>query len=478
MTADVHTLAPSPPASEARVPPHNEEAEQALLGAMLCNNDVAQRVAGFLLPAHFYLPLHGRIYDAIQATIDRGQRADPLTLKRAFDGDEALAGIGGAKYLARLAGSVVTISGAAHYGREILDLWQRREIVALSESTAETALDWRVDTPAGEQIEAGEAALGALSEAADGARSSIVSAGEALRASVEEIDARRREALPAGLPTGLGVLDGVIGGLKPGRLYIVAGRPSMGKSALLRTIADNIVWSGAGCALFTAEDTAGDVMNALAGRRLGLNVEDIDAARLDDGEHQRLCNFMGEYDARPLTIDDSEVITVPQIRARVRKMQRKGADGPQAVFVDYLQLLRPAVKQDARYLDIAEMTRGLKALAKECALPVVVACQLNRQVEQRNDKRPMLSDLRESGDIEQDADVVIMVYREEYYLERERPSDEDKTAAWYAKMENARGRADLIVAKNRRGRTKPVTVAWDAARVSFGDLVEQRSMEL
>src|SRR5690348_11612615 len=401
-----------------RVPPHNYEAEMALLGAILANNLVFDKVNEFLRPDHFADALHGRIYEAAGKLIERGQIADALTLKSLFDQDPALIEHGGAAYLARLAGSVVTIINAEDYGRVIHDLHLRRQLIELGEEMVNVAHGQDLDLPATGQIETAEEQLFRLSE------TGAVKMAEA---------AVNREGHVTGVTTGLIDLDKKLGGLQPSDLVILAGRPSMGKTALATNIAFNAAQAhmespenGGRVAFFSLEMSAEQLAMRILAERTEISSDRIRRGEISrDDDFTRLVIAAQELQKLPMHIDDTPGLTVPALRTRARRLKRRHGLG--LIVVDYLQLMRsPAgFRNENRVQEVSEITRGLKAIAKELDVPVLALSQLSRAVEQRDDKRPQLADLRESGSIEQDADVVMFIFREQYYHERGEPKQRD-----------------------------------------------------
>ncbi len=474
--------------------PHNIEAEQALLGAILVNNEAANRVSGFMRPEHFFEPVHGRIYDAAWKLIERGQLATPVTLKAFFENDAVLEEIGGAQYLARLAGAAVTIIDAEHYGRVIHDLSLRRELIQIGEDVVNTAFKPSVDESAMEQIEQTEQQLFHLAESGSiegGFQSFARSLEQATRAAES---AYRRETPLTGVATELRDLDAKLGGLHRSDLVVLAGRPSMGKTALATNIAFNAararhrakqeatggeaggeaggkVVDGAVVGFFSLEMSSEQLATRVLGEQAGIPSEKLRRGELGPDDFVKVVKVSQELEAIPFFIDDTPALTITALRNRARRLKR--TQGLSLVVVDYLQLLRPSgrTRQDSRVLEISEITQGLKALAKELDVPVLALSQLSRAVEQRDDKRPQLSDLRESGAIEQDADVVLFIFREEYYLERRQPPDDTpQHEKWRADMERAHNVAELIIGKNRHGPTTKVKLQFEGASTRFRDL--------
>ena len=476
-----------------RTMPNNEEAEQALLGALLIDNNAYDQVSTYLEPDHFFVPVHGRIFDAARALIGRGQVANPVTLKAYFEADESLADIGGATYLARLAGAAVSIVNAEDYGRVIRDLSVRRSLIHIGEEVVNTAFDPQVEESATGQIETAESWLYELAETGQdegGFKPLSVALTEAV-ASAEA--AYKRDGHLAGVATGLIDLDNLLGGLHASDLLILAGRPSMGKTALATTIAFHAAKSyrtepdetgkpkpvdGAVVGFFSLEMSAEQLAGRILSEEAKIRSDHIRRGKMSSDDFMRLVAAARDLSAAPLFIDDTPALTVAALRTRARRLKR--THGLSLVVVDYLQLMRPSQRHENRVQEISEITQGLKALAKELDLPVIALSQLSRAVEQREDKRPMLSDLRESGTIEQDSDIVMFVYREEYYLERGEPQQRQDEAPdrfdqryrnWQQRYEMVTGMAEVIIAKQRHGPIGFVKLRFEADTTKFENYV-------
>ncbi len=462
-----------------RNPPNNLEAEQALLGALLVNNEAANLVSAFLRPEHFFLPVHGRIFDATLRMIERGQIANPVTLKHYFERDDALADAGGAQYLARLAGAAVTVINAEHYGRAVHDLALRRALVEIGEGVVNDAYDGPLDQPGAEQIEAAEQRLFTLAETGRIDPGGQQFAGP-LASAVEAIErAYQRDSRLTGAPTGLLDLDRLLGGLHASDLVILAGRPSMGKTALATNIAFNAAaraeGDGAKVAFFSLEMSAEQLATRVLAERTGIPSDKLRRGEVRDGDFVGIVQACRDMESLPLYIDDTPALTIAGLRARARRLKRR--HGVSLIVVDYLQLMRPttSARLNNRVQEVSEITQGLKALAKDLDLPVLALSQLSRAVEQRDDKRPQLADLRESGSIEQDADVVMFVFREAYYLaRREPPEDDAEHADWQDKMAAVRTLAEVIVAKQRHGPIGKVALYFDDRFTKFDNLEQKR----
>ena len=451
---------------EHRTLPQNIDAEQALLGALLIDNDAYDKVSTFLEPSHFYVPVHGRLYEAARALIQRGQVATPVTLKAYFSSDESLVDVGGVDYLERLVSSAVSLVHSEDYGRVIVDLSLRRDLIRLGETVVERGYDPAVDETAIDQIEAAEGDLYQMAEtgAPEGGFQTF---GESVEAALELAEnAYKRDGQLSGVATDFVDIDNLLGGLHKSDLIVIAGRPSMGKTALATNIAFNASRAhasdskvGAVVGFFSLEMSSEQLAMRILAEESGIRSDHIRRGKIkDDDEFVNLVRAGQELSRVPLFIDDTPALSVSQLRTRARRLKR--TQGLSLLVVDYLQLLRPHNKAENRVQEISQITQGLKALAKELDLPILALSQLSRAVELREDKRPQLSDLRESGTIEQDSDVVMFIYREEYYLERSEPQQRaDETSdrfnerynRWQERYEKAAGLADVIVAKQRHG---------------------------
>ena len=474
-----------------RTPPHNLEAEQALLGALLINNEALNHVAAFLEADHFYLPVHGRIYEAIATVVERGQIANPVTLKHHFDQDEALKETGGAQYLARLAGSAVTIINAEHYGHTIHGLALRRGLVGIGEEVVNHAYDAPLDVSATQQIEDAEQRLYLLAEEGK-TEGGFKAFSTSLTNAVSMIEtAYKRDGHLVGASTGLVDLDRLLGGLHPSDLLILAGRPGMGKSALATNIAFNAaeayrettddfgnvtVTDGAKVAFFSLEMSAEQLATRILAEQTEISSEKLRRGELHDNDFGKIVRASQKIEQLPFYIDDTPELSVAGLRARARRLKRR--HGITLIVIDYLQLMRPtsSARHNNRVMEVSEITQGLKALAKELNVPVMALSQLSRAVEQRDDKRPQLSDLRESGSIEQDADAVMFIYREQYYLARKQPPDGTvEHAEWQEKMDRVHNLAELIIAKQRHGPIGKVDLHFTEYLTKFSNLDKTHS---
>ncbi|MCO6414777.1 replicative DNA helicase [Siccirubricoccus sp. KC 17139] len=480
-----------------RVPPHNYQAEQALLGALLANNKAYERVSEFLAPEHFADPVHGRIFRAIQRRIEAGQLADVVTLRPEFEHSGLLDEVGGPAYLAQLLSAMIGIINAGEYGRIIHDCWLRRQLVDVGEEVVNRAYGGEPELDAKAQLEAAEQRLFDLAKDG-GSEGGFVTFEKALTEAV--LAAERAFSTPggvSGLSSGLRDLDAKTGGLHPSDLLILAGRPGMGKTALATKIAfgaaqalvreaqekgaqgDMVVQPRGTVAIFSLEMSADQLATRLLSEASRISGDKIRRGDISQRDFDRFVEVSRELSTLPLVIDDTPAITISALRTRCRRLKR--TRGLELVVVDYLQLMRPAAgtRPESRVLEISMITQGLKAIAKELSVPVIALSQLSRQVEQREDKRPQLSDLRESGSIEQDADMVMFVYRDEYYEAQRAPKQvgfeseekfQDALNQWQQRMEAVHNRADLIIAKQRHGPTGTIPLFFEAEFTRFGDL--------
>ena len=465
------------PTSEL-LPLHNLEAEQALLGALLLNNDAFEHVSDFLRAEHFSHPVHVRIFENIQRLIHRGQIADPITLKDIMAQDEPLKAAGGPGYLVDLAASVMSIVSTADYGRLIYDLYLRRQLISISHDVVQEVRNFDLDQTASQHIENTEKKLYDLAmkgQAGNGA----VAFNQALIKAVETAEiAFKRDSHVVGVTSGLIDLDKALGGLHPSDLLILAGRPSMGKTALATNIAFNAALShlnnqreGAPVAFFSLEMSAEQLATRILASEAKISSDRIRRGEISSQDFPLFVEISRQIHNIPLFIDDTPSLNIMSLRNRARRLQRQHNIG--LIVIDYLQLLEGSQRRngDNRVQEISEITRALKGLAKELNVPVLALSQLSRAVEQRDDKRPQLADLRESGSIEQDADVVMFVFREEYYESRKQPPEgTEKYAEWQHRMAAVYNKAEIILAKQRHGPVGTIKMFFDGKLTRFGNL--------
>ncbi|MBR4931458.1 MAG: replicative DNA helicase [Alphaproteobacteria bacterium] len=473
-----------------RIPPQNLEAEQALLGAILSNNRALEKVSEFLRSECFSNPVHGKIYDACRLYIEQGRIADPITLKAFFEEDDALKDVGGASYLAELAAASTNIINAADYGRQILDRYIRRKMIALGTDIVNDAFAISIDEEAIAQVEHAEKRLYEIANAGE------LSGGPqalnlALQSSILSVqNAMNSPSGLSGVTTGLTDMDNLMSGLHDSDLIILAGRPAMGKSALALTMAYNAAVKfeednkkpGAekkSVAFFSLEMSAEQLASRILSAKAQVPGHLMRSGKITDEQFDELAAGVSLLSKLPLYLDETPGITVTAIKNRARRMKRDKDKGLGLIVIDYLQLITTAGRSENRVQELSEMTRQLKIMAKELNVPVIVLSQLSRLVEQRDNKRPQLSDLRESGSIEQDADIVMFVFREIYYLQNDVPvrhlnETPEKFAIRYQEWETKKielaNQAEAIIAKQRHGPVGTVRLYFNGEFGKFGNL--------
>ena len=474
--------------TETRLQPHNVEAEQALLGALLLNNEIFDRIAAIVEAHHFYDPVHGRIFQAAAGRIQKNALASPVTLKPFLADDEGLNELGGTDYLARLAGAAVSIVAAKDYAQSIRDLAMRRDLITIGEEIQHRACDFTEDQDPPEQITAAEQRLYSLAEKGK-YEGGFVSFARAAEDAANMVNAAfQRGGGLAGISSGMSELDYKLGGFRPSDLLILAGRPSMGKTALATNIAFNIAQKqkkgtkpdgsegsveGGVVGFFSLEMSSEQLANRILAAEARIKSHELLSGKLSEADFRNFLEVARELERVPLYIDDTAALSIAQVAARARRLKRQF--GLDVLVIDYLQLVRPASSKDqGRVNEVSEISQGLKAIAKELDIPVIALSQLSRKVEERDDKRPQLSDLRESGSIEQDADVVMFVYRESYYHDRMKPpEDDEKFPDWQAKAEKLHGRAEVIIGKQRHGPIGTVDLHFEDSFTKFSDPVRE-----
>jgi replicative DNA helicase len=487
--SNVLKLAPDAATPAYRTAPHNIEAEQSVLGAILVNNDAFYRVSDFLEPRHFFEPIHQTIFETASSLVRAGKIATPVTLKTFLPADTDLGGMTVGQYLARLAAEATTIINAHDYGRTIYELALRRDLIGIGTDMVNVAFDAPVDFAPRAQIEDAERRLYELAESGryDGGFQKF---SQALTVAVDmAAKAFQRDGKLSGVATGLRDLDVKMGGLQPSDLIIVAGRPGMGKTALGTNIAYNVAKAhraeiqadgtmksvnGGIVGFFSCEMSAEQLATRILSEQTSIASSTIRRGGITETDFEKIRDYSIELQSLPLYVDETGGLSISQLTARARRLKRqKGLD---LLVVDYIQLLQGSGKRgnDNRVQEVTEITTSLKALAKELNIPVIALSQLSRQVESRDDKRPQLSDLRESGSIEQDADVVMFVFREEYYLENKEPkAGSVEHEKWRTEMDLAHGRAEVIIGKQRHGPTGTIKLQFEGQFTRFSDLVEE-----
>ena len=459
--------------------PSNLEAEQALLGSILVNNDVIDEISNIINPLTFYDPAHIKIYEVIENLNNKGMIANPITLKNFFEKDNMLKEVGGTEYLVKLTRFSGSVKQAIDYAKVIHEMYLRRELVQISDKLSSETLNASTDDQNAENIiESTEKSLFDLAERGTFSQS-FLKFNKALDQTIEMATlAMQNDQGLVGVPTGLSELDQKLGGLHKSDLIILAGRPSMGKTALATNIAFNAAQNisnseeKSSVAFFSLEMSSEQLSTRILSEQAKIKSDDIRRGKVTEEEINRYIETSRNIYNLPLYIDETPAITIATLSNRARRIKR--LFGLSLVVVDYIQLMRSSIsKNEGRVQEISEITQGLKALAKELSVPVLALSQLSRAVEQRDDKLPQLSDLRESGSIEQDADVVMFVYRESYYLERKQPKlGSIEHAEWQSKMNDVNGLADIILGKQRHGPTGTIKVEFEGIYTKFKDLTK------
>lgn len=480
--------------------PHNIEAEAAFLGAILIDNRVLEEVQIKLQSEHFFEPLHGRIFDQILRLVDRSMIVTPITLKPFFEADETIKELGGAGYLIKLTADGAGLIGARDFAQQIYDLALLRELVVVGRTLVNEAMDTSESVDPKVQIENAESALYKVADG-ENEQGSVKSFISASTEAIKNVDkAMQSGGGLSGITTGLNSVNTKIGGMHKSDLIILAGRPGMGKTALATNFAFNAASRyardiedgidpeksvGAKVAFFSLEMSADQLATRILAEQSGISSEALRMGKISREDFRELSRASRELQELPLFIDDTPALSIAALRTRARRLQRRHGIG--MIVVDYLQLLQGSGRaNDNRVNEISEISRGLKTLAKELNVPVIALSQLSRAVEQREDKSPMLSDLRESGSIEQDADIVLFVFREDYYVASKQPKEAtiDDTPAvieawesWKLEMERVYGLSELIVAKSRHGSTGKVRMKFEAKITRFSDLEMDESLQ-
>ena len=457
--------------------PANLEAEQALIGSILVNNDIIDEVSTIVKSSTFYDPAHIKIYEVIENLNNKGMIANPITLKNFFEKDNMLKDVGGTEYLVKLTRFSGSAKQAIDYAKIIHEMYLRRELVLLSDTLSSDTLNASDQEQNAESIIVNtEKSLFDLAERGSFSQS-FLKFNQALDQTIEMATlAMQNDQGIVGVPTGLTDLDEKLGGLHKSDLIILAGRPSMGKTALATNIAYNASQhiskrqEKSSVAFFSLEMSSEQLSTRILSEQAKIKSDDIRRGKVTEEEINRYIETSRNIYNLPLYIDETPAITIATLSNRARRIKR--LFGLSLVVVDYIQLMRSSTnRNDGRVQEISEITQGLKALAKELSVPVLALSQLSRAVEQRDDKQPQLADLRESGSIEQDADVVMFVYREEYYLERKQPKlGSIEHAEWQSKMNDVNGLADIILGKQRHGPTGTIKVEFEGIYTKFKDL--------
>ena len=453
--------------------PNNIEAEQAVLGSILVSNDIFDDVSPIINSNNFFDPMHQKIYIAIEKLIFSGMLANPITLKNYFENEKDELNI--PDYLIKITKFSASSRQTIEYSKLIYDLFVKRELIKISENLAYTAKANELNKDGKTIIEDTEKTLFDLAEKG-GFNSSLVKFDEAMRQTIEMAsNAYKNEDGIVGVPTGLSDLDGRLGGLHKSDLVIIAGRPSMGKTALATNIAFNAArkiqedGKKSCVAFFSLEMSSEQLSTRIIAEQSRIKSNDIRRGIISEEQFDKFIETSKNISELPLYIDETPAISIAALSNRARRIKR--LSGLDLIVIDYIQLMRANFAREGRVQEISEITQGLKALAKELSVPVLALSQLSRAVEQRDDKKPQLSDLRESGSIEQDADVVMFVYRESYYLQNKEPRPATvEHAEWQAKMNEVAHLAELIIQKQRHGPTGTVMLEFEAMFTKFKDL--------
>ena len=453
--------------------PNNIEAEQAVIGSILVSNDIFDEVNTIISSTNFYDPMHQKIFNAIESLIYKGMLANPITLKNYFEDEKDEINV--PEYLVKVTKFSTSVRQAVEYSKIIYDMFVRRELIKISEETIDSAKLNDLDTNGQTIIENSERQLFDLAEKGS-FNSSLIKFDDAMKQTIEMASAAyKNEEGIVGVPTGLRDLDDKLGGLHQSDLIIIAGRPSMGKTSLATNIAFNAAQKlqdsskKSSIAFFSLEMSSEQLSTRIISEQARISSNDIRRGRISDDQFDKFLETSKNISELPLYIDETPAISIAALSNRSRRIKR--LFGLDMIVVDYIQLMRGTTyNKDGRVQEISQITQGLKAIAKELAVPVVALSQLSRQVEQRDDHKPQLADLRESGSIEQDADVVMFVYREGYYLSRKEPREATvEHAEWQAKMNEVAHLAQIIIGKQRHGPIGNVTLEFEERFTKFKD---------
>ena len=463
----------------ARTLPANVQAEQMLLGAILINHDLLNHVSEFLKSEHFFVALHKKIYHSIEVITEKGLTVTPVTLKSMLDREALFQQEGGIDYLGKLTTLAMMVINPRDYGRIIYDLALKRELIKVGENIVNMAYDSTIEHDSNQQIEQAENVLYNLATEGIGEKG-FVQIKDSISESLVSINRAIKNADHViGVSTGLIEMDMTLSGFHNSDLVIIAARPSMGKTAFALNLAINACNSmklkdqnldnPQSVGFFSLEMSSEQLASRLLSMYTSIDSSNLRSGRVSEEHYNELRRASSELSELPFFVDDTPALSISAIRTRARKLKRKHNLG--ILFIDYLQLITGVNQYDSRVREVTEITQGLKAIAKELNIPVIALSQLSRAVELREDKRPMLSDLRESGSIEQDADVVMFIHREEYYLSRKQPSPGDeKHMEWQANLNKVHNIADIIIAKHRNGPVRNLQIFYDNRYSKFGNL--------
>ena len=455
--------------------PKNIEAEQTILGSILANNEIFDEITDQLDESYFFDPIHQKIYKIIANLISKGLLANPVTIKNFFNSKEELIEIGGIDYLVKLTKVSTTKNQIKYYSQLLSDLYIRRQLINISEETLEESKNKDLEIYGTNILKNTERKLFEIAERGEFQRS-FVTFKDALKETIDMATAAyKNDQGIVGVPSGLTDLDDRLGGLHKQDLLIIAGRPSMGKTALATNIAFNASLNikknnlKTSVAFFSLEMSSEQLSTRILSEQSRIKSNDIRRGKINQDDFERFIEASKNLEMLPLHIDDTPSITISALSNRARRLKRK--EGLDLIVIDYIQLMKSSgYRNESRVLEIAEITQGLKALAKELDVPVLALSQLSRQVEQREDKKPQLSDLRESGSIEQDADVVMFVFREQYYLEKQEPKPGTaEHVEWQEKMSQIHNEAEILIGKQRHGPTGVIKLEFESAFTKFKD---------
>ena len=455
--------------------PKNIEAEQTILGSILENNELFDEITDEINEGHFHDTIHQKIYKIISNLISKGLLANPITIKNFFNNNQELTEIGGLEYLLKLTKVSTTKNQIKHYSKLLADLYIRRQLIKISEETLEDSKNKELEITGTNILENTERKLFEIAERGEFQRS-FVTFKDALKETIDMATAAyKNDQGIVGVPSGLTDLDDRLGGLHKQDLIIIAGRPSMGKTALATNIAFNAAENiqkqnkKTSVAFFSLEMSSEQLSTRILSEQSRIKSNDIRRGKINQEDFEKFIEASKNLENLPLHIDDTPAITISALSNRARRLKRK--EGLDLVVIDYIQLMKSSgYRNEGRVLEIAEITQGLKALAKELDVPVLALSQLSRQVEQREDKKPQLADLRESGSIEQDADVVMFVFREQYYLEKQEPKlGTAEHVEWQEKMNQVHNQAEIIIGKQRHGPTGLIKLEFESAFTKFKD---------
>ena len=453
--------------------PNNIEAEQSVIGSILVTNEIFDELNTIISSINFYDPMHQKIFNAIENLIYKGMLANPITLKNYFNDEKDDLDI--PEYLVKITKFSTSVRQAIEYSKIIYDMFVRRELIKISEQTIDSANINDLESNGQSIIENSEKLLFDLAEKGS-FNSSLIKFDDAMKQTIEMASAAyKNEGGIVGVPTGLRDLDDKLGGLHQSDLIIIAGRPSMGKTSLATNIAFNAAkyiqdnGKKSSIAFFSLEMSSEQLSTRILSEQARIGSNDIRRGRISDDQFDQFLETSKNIAELPLYIDETPAISIAAMSNRARRIKR--LHGLDMIVVDYIQLMKgTSFNKDGRVQEISQITQGLKAIAKELGVPVVALSQLSRQVEQRDDHKPQLSDLRESGSIEQDADVVMFVYREGYYLQRKEPREATvEHAEWQAKMNEVAHLAEIIIGKQRHGPIGKVTLEFEERFTKFKD---------